>query len=104
MLDLVSGCKNLLDQGTLIRVFRLDQEHRQFEKIQELRRGSEYAAIHSIAIDKLSKWLAITSDSGTVHIFKLNPALHVLKEGEEHSSQGQQGSSVKNPKSKFVSS
>lgn len=39
--------------------------------MQELRRGSEYATIYSIAFDINSQWLACSSDSGTVHIFGL---------------------------------
>lgn len=41
------------------------------ECIQELRRGSEYATIYSIAYDIKSQWLACSSDSGTIHIFAL---------------------------------
>ena len=37
----------------------------------ELRRGSDKAELYSIAINKTTKWLACTSDKGTVHIFSL---------------------------------
>eukprot|EP00878_Enallax_costatus_P022771 GHUV01024181.1.p1 GENE.GHUV01024181.1~~GHUV01024181.1.p1 ORF type:complete len:130 (+),score=32.59 GHUV01024181.1:849-1238(+) len=41
--------------------------------LQELRRGSEPAHIHSIAFSKHCDWLAVSSDKGTVHIFALGP-------------------------------
>jgi len=39
--------------------------------LQELRRGFEYAQIYSLAFDPFEKWLAISCDSGTIHIFNL---------------------------------
>lgn len=42
-------------------------------RLQELRRGSEPAHIHSIAFSKHCDWLAVSSDKGTVHIFALGP-------------------------------
>jgi WD40 repeat protein len=57
------------EKGTLIRIFDILK----CECIQELRRGSEYATIYSIAFDIKSKWLACSSDSGTIHIFALKP-------------------------------
>lgn len=41
--------------------------------MQELRRGSEPAHIHSLAFSKHCDWLAVSSDKGTVHIFALGP-------------------------------
>jgi WD40 repeat protein len=55
------------EKGTIIRIFNV----RTCECMQELRRGSEYATIYSIAFDLNSEWLACSSDSGTVHIFGL---------------------------------
>jgi WD40 repeat protein len=37
--------------------------------MQEVRRGSDKAEIYSIAFDMNSRWIASTSDKGTVHIF-----------------------------------
>ena len=39
--------------------------------MQELRRGMEYAQIFAISFDLPSKWLACSSDTGTIHIFSL---------------------------------
>jgi hypothetical protein len=41
--------------------------------LQELRRGTEPAHIHSIAFSKHCEWLAVSSDKGTVHVFALGP-------------------------------
>jgi hypothetical protein len=41
--------------------------------LQELRRGTEPAHIHSIAFSKHCDWLAVSSDKGTVHVFALGP-------------------------------
>ena len=54
----------------------------------ELRRGSDKAELFSIAIDKHVRWLACTSDKGTVHIFSLqklglSPSEEELKEDED---------------------
>ena len=56
------------DKGTLIRVYDTQTGALQ----QELRRGSDRAVIHSICFDQLCKYLACSSDKGTVHIFKLS--------------------------------
>jgi WD domain, G-beta repeat. len=58
---------NVQFQGTLIRIFNTEDG----TLIHELRRGSEYAQIFSIAFDKHSKWLATASDTCTIHIFSL---------------------------------
>ena len=51
----------------MIRIFNpIDGSH-----LQELRRGFEYAQIYSLSFDPLGKWLAISCDSGTIHIFNL---------------------------------
>lgn len=55
------------EKGTLIRIY--DQKGNQ---LQELRRGSENAMIYSIAFDINNKFIAVSSDRGTVHIFFLN--------------------------------
>jgi hypothetical protein len=54
-------------KGTLIRIFSTEDG----KLITELRRGSEYAQIFSLAFDLESKWLAVSSDTCTVHIFSL---------------------------------
>lgn len=56
------------EKGTIIRVYNCENG----ETIRELRRGSEYANIYSIAFDMTASWLACSSDSGTIHIFSLH--------------------------------
>ena len=56
------------DKGTLIRLFDTSTG----EPIQELRRGSENADIFSIAFDDSNKFLAVSSDRKTIHIFIIN--------------------------------
>jgi len=54
-------------QGTVIRIFDTETG----SLLTELRRGSEYAQIFSLAFDINSKWLACSSDTCTIHIFSL---------------------------------
>ena len=56
------------DKGTLIRLFDTSNG----EPLQELRRGSENADIFSIAFDDSNKFLAVSSDRKTIHIFIIN--------------------------------
>lgn len=56
------------EKGTLIRIW----DSQTGEKIQELRRGADHAEIQSICFSpKTAQWLAVSSDKGTVHIFKI---------------------------------
>jgi autophagy-related protein 18 len=43
------------------------------EKLYQFRRGSLPANIFHMAFDQAGELLAVTSDSDTVHIFKLSP-------------------------------
>ncbi|EGR30104.1 hypothetical protein IMG5_142140 [Ichthyophthirius multifiliis] len=52
-------------KGTIIRIYSTQKG----ELLQELRRGSEYAQIYSIAFNPRGNFVAISSDSGTIHIF-----------------------------------
>jgi len=81
------------EKGTVIRIF--DSETGTL--LTELRRGSEYAQIFSLAFDVNSKWLACSSDTCTVHIFSLNAN---KKEGTAAGDENSQVS-AKNAKSKF---
>ncbi len=56
------------EKGTLIRIF----DTHSGKLLQEVRRGSERAEIYSIAFNNTGQWLAVSSDRGTVHIFKLD--------------------------------
>ena len=54
-------------KGTIIRVFKIPTA----EKLYQFRRGSLPANIHHLALDAESNLLSVTSDSDTIHIFKL---------------------------------
>lgn len=56
------------DKGTLIRLFSTSDG----TPLQEVRRGSDKAEIFSITFDKMSKWIACSSDKGTIHIFTVS--------------------------------
>lgn len=58
------------EKGTLVRVF----DTATGAALQELRRGADRAEIYSIAFNYSSQWLAVSSDKGTVHIFKTGAA------------------------------
>ncbi len=60
----------------MIRIFRAEDG----SFLQELRRGAEKAEIYSLAFDSVSKFVACSSDRGTVHIFSLTTAHKKLKE------------------------
>lgn len=54
-------------KGTLIRVFNtLDGS-----LLQEVRRGTDRAEIQSLAFSSNARWLAASSDRGTIHVFGL---------------------------------
>lgn len=55
------------EKGTLIRIF----DTATGTPLQELRRGADSAEIYSIAFNFNSAWLAVSSDKGTIHVFKL---------------------------------
>ena len=38
----------------------------------QLRRGADRADIYSMAFSPESKWLAVSSDKGTIHVFSVN--------------------------------
>lgn len=48
----------------------------------QFRRGTLQASIHSLSFDPTGKMLAVTSDSDTIHIFKLEDSI----EQQSHSS------------------
>ena len=57
------------NKGTVIRIFNTDKG----ERLQELRRGNEYAQIWNCVFDHNDRFIAISSDSGTIHVFCLKP-------------------------------
>ncbi|GAA5908183.1 hypothetical protein JCM6882_005966 [Rhodosporidiobolus microsporus] len=58
------------DKGTVIRVFSVPNG----DRLHEFRRGSYPARIYSIAFNAVSSLLCVSSDTETVHIFKLTGA------------------------------
>ncbi|KAH3732640.1 autophagy protein 18 [Pelomyxa schiedti] len=54
-------------KGTIIRIFRLPD----MLKLASFRRGSSIATIGSIAFSSDSSRLAVSSDTGTIHLFKV---------------------------------
>ena len=66
------------DKGTLIRLFDTSTG----EAIQELRRGTENAEIYSIAFDNNNRFLAVSSDRKTVHIFLINNNQEKIEQNE----------------------
>ncbi|KAH7676714.1 WD40-repeat-containing domain-containing protein [Dioscorea alata] len=54
-------------KGTLVRVFSTADG----SLLQELRRGADRAEIYSLAFSAKREWLAVSSDKGTVHVFRL---------------------------------
>lgn len=70
-------------KGTLIRIFNTMDGTR----LQEVRRGADRADIYSLALSPTVKWLAVSSDKGTIHIFRLR----VRVVGEDASNQNAVG-------------
>ena len=54
-------------KGTVIRVTSLPQA----SKVWQFRRGAKYSTIHSLAFSQNSKFLALTCDTSTIHIFQI---------------------------------
>ena len=71
--------KFIIKKGTMIRLFSTETG----EYFKELRRGSEKAQIFSISFSPNSKYLACSSDRGTVHIFSLYKLIEKLKVHKE---------------------
>ncbi|WVZ96708.1 hypothetical protein U9M48_042310 [Paspalum notatum var. saurae] len=57
-------------KGTLVRVFNAMDG----TCLQEVRRGRDQADIYSIALSPELQWLAVCSDKGTLHVFRLRVA------------------------------
>jgi len=70
------------EKGTLIRVF----DTKTGKLLHELRRGAERAEIYSISFHPSNEWLAVSSDKGTVHVFKLEEVEKANKSSNPTSS------------------
>ncbi|KAI8470914.1 MAG: WD40-repeat-containing domain protein [Monoraphidium minutum] len=71
------------DKGTLVRVWNTADG----SKLQELRRGSQPATIHSIALSRYCEWLAVSSDKDTVHVWALSAAVATGRESQDGGAQ-----------------
>lgn len=58
------------EKGTIIRVFDLPEG----KAVREFRRGSDRAAIGSLAFSHDGRFLAVCSDKGTLHVFAIDAA------------------------------
>lgn len=92
------------EKGTLIRIF----DTLTGQMLQELRRGADRAEIYSIAFNYPCKYIACSSDHGTVHVFTLAPAVQATigpaddpleAASSESSSSGAVARPAANPKS-----
>lgn len=79
------------EKGTLIRIFCTKNGH----KLQELRRGSEYAMVFSLSFHFEDQWLTCISDSGTLHVFNLLSDLGKEKLREKRRSKAQKSKNRK---------
>jgi WD40 repeat protein len=78
------------EKGTLIRIWDTSTG----EKIQELRRGADHAEIQSICFSpKTCSWLAVSSDKGTIHIFRIR---HKTQNGKSKAKNGKNNSNSAN--------
>lgn len=59
-------------KGTLIRAF----DTASLDQLGEFRRGVDTAVTTSLAISPGNRWLACTSDKGTLHVFDMKPGGH----------------------------
>jgi len=55
------------EKGTLIRIFATEDG----ACLQELRRGLSQAGIYSLTFSTGARWLCVSSDAGTAHVFSL---------------------------------
>lgn len=70
------------DKGTLIRIFSTQNQN----QLYEFRRGTEKAEIYDMAFDLTSnKYIGVTSDHGTVHLF----VLETKEDGSEKEEKNQ---------------
>eukprot|EP00742_Colponemidia_sp_Colp-10_P002995 GILJ01003196.1.p1 GENE.GILJ01003196.1~~GILJ01003196.1.p1 ORF type:complete len:363 (+),score=36.13 GILJ01003196.1:223-1311(+) len=83
------------EKGTLVRVFNTQNG----QLLQELRRGADRAEIYSLSFNYNSQWLAVSSDKGTIHVFKLKPAEDIPHTDVIRSSEDEPSSSASNPRS-----
>ena len=57
----------------MIRIFDTETGTR----LQEVRRGTDQAEVFCISFDPVSKYLACSSDKGTIHIFAIRSDIQI---------------------------
>ena len=70
------------EKGTLIRLFDTTTG----DIIKELRRGTENAEIYSVAFDDSNRFLAVSSDRKTIHIFIINKEENKIEQNENENN------------------
>ena len=70
------------EKGTLIRLFDTTTG----DIIKELRRGTENAEIYSVAFDDTNRFLAVSSDRKTIHIFIINKEENKIEQNENENN------------------
>jgi len=58
----------LNNKGTIIRIFSIPKG----EKLVTFKRGIQNAYIYSMNFSLLSKYILVSSSSGTIHVFQLD--------------------------------
>eukprot|EP00953_Heterococcus_sp_UTEX-ZZ885_P004638 3000-Heterococcus_DN1.PRE.2 len=71
------------EQGTVVRVFTVPGA----QQVCTLRRGSYPVAIRSLAFNLSATRLAVSSDSGTIHVFNITSNSSATKASEQHQQQ-----------------
>ena len=69
------------DKGTLIRIFTVNDG----QKISEFRRGSTQVEMNCITFDLNNKFIACSSNAGTIHIFSIAAITKALSENKNES-------------------
>lgn len=83
-------------KGTIIRIFRTDD----LTCVQELRRGMDNATILSLNFNLQSTLLGCSSDSGTIHIYKIDGYEGGIDQNQSLISGASSGSDSKGKKEK----
>ena len=82
------------EHGTIIRIHScLDGTF-----LQEFKRGMEKAKINSICFDFDSKFMAVSSSRGTIHIFSMGSTIKNLKEHEINKKNEEKNNNIDNKK------
>ncbi|KAI3741817.1 hypothetical protein L1987_59495 [Smallanthus sonchifolius] len=72
------------NKGTLVRIFNTHDE----TLLQEVRKGADRAEIYSLSFSPAAKWLAVSSDKGTIHVVSV-----AAVDNPDHSPTGSPSSS-----------